>query len=152
TGGALPAAAGTSTATGGVAGQSGAMPQAAGDATAGGSPHGGDASAGQSGAAGEGGEAPLPPILATPVAHFKLDECDGPAIDAESSTTGARYGVGCAPGKLGNAAVFTADATADGPRRIELAEEPRFDFTQELTVAAWVKPEDGTQVRTIVAK
>src|SRR5258706_527288 len=41
---------------------------------------------------------------------------------------------------------------ADGARRVELAEEPRFDFSHELTVAAWVKPEASSVAGAIVGK
>lgn len=109
--------------------------------------------AGQSGSTGGGGvaESELPMLSVLPVARFKLDECEGPALDVMSDTTGVRTNVACAAGVQGSAAVFAAD-TAEGGRRIELADEPRFAFTHELTVAAWVKPSNGGPLRAIVSK
>jgi hypothetical protein len=85
---------------------------------------------------------------------LKLDECDGVARDTQAASLGTRFDVSCAEGRLGNAAVFPADVILDPQkaRRIELAEEPRFDFKHELTVAAWVKPQGETPHRAIVSK
>jgi hypothetical protein len=104
-------------------------------------------------AAGQGGEAPvLPPLTAVPVAHLKLDECDGPVVDSRSEETGVRHDADCVDGVLGKAAHFSAVTSENGPRRLELADSPRFAFTHELTVAAWVKPEPGPYIQAIVDK
>jgi hypothetical protein len=121
----------------------------AGSAQAGGA-QGGDA--GGTDAGGEGGEdGGLPALLAVPVAHLQLDECMGAdAADLEStSSPGARINVGCEKGLLGNAATFSLVPSS---QRVELAEAPRFDFTHELTVAAWVRPTQSSQVGAIVGK
>lgn len=119
-----------------------------GQTATGGRPSGedGDHTQENGGAAGERGAAKPPLLDALPIAHFKLDECDGPALDAQSDATGVREGVQCGPGVQGSAAVFP------GGGRIEFANEPRFDFTYELTVAAWVKPLPGGPTRSIVNK
>jgi hypothetical protein len=150
-GGAITSGAGAS-ATGGagagsVAGAGGAAGVTASAAGAGGQ---GDADT----AAGAGGQADtLPPLLtAVPVAHLSLDDCAGPVIDSASSETGVRFNVACTDGRAGKAASFSADVSDMGPRRIELTDEPRFWFTQQLTVAAWVRPEPGPLIQAIVAK
>ncbi len=101
-----------------------------------------------------GGAPPtIPELTAVPVAHLKLDECDGgPVLDTESDVTGARYEVGCDIGIVGRAASFPAEpATSETePRRIELADEPRFAFTHELTIAAWIKPEQGSGLQQAI--
>ncbi|HXK16657.1 MAG TPA: LamG domain-containing protein, partial [Polyangiaceae bacterium] len=105
--------------------------------------------------AGEAGQAGtlLPPSLtAVPIAHLALDECAGPASDSQSQAAGTRFNVGCTDGVAGKAASFSADVSDQGPRRIELADEPRFAFSHELTVAAWVRPEAGVGIQPIVAK
>jgi hypothetical protein len=96
-------------------------------------------------------ESELPLLTALPVARFKLDECEGPALDASSDATGLRVGVECTAGVQGSAALFPAPPAADAAR-IEFADEPRFAFTHELTVAAWVKPQAGGPLRSIVSK
>jgi hypothetical protein len=114
-------------------------------AQAGGAESGG---AGGADAGGEGGEPPE--LTAIPIAHYKLDDCTGDdVIDSQSSTLGKRIGAGCANGVLGMAANFDLGPSA---QLIELAEEPRFDFTHELTVAAWIKPRDVPAMGAIVGK
>lgn len=115
----------------------------------------GEAGSGGAGGAevgGEGGEGGEPAQLTVePVAHLKLDECEGSdAQDLKSTASpGTRINVGCAKGLIGNAATFSLVPSS---QRVELAEEPRFDFLHELTVAAWVKPAESSQVGAIVGK
>lgn len=147
---------------GGRADQGGQGPAPAGGES-GGESSGGEGGSGEGGAAragaaagGEGGMSAgelLPPELtALPVAHFKLDECEGAAIDERSTALGLRHGVDCVPGIDGMSAWFAAEALSE-PRRIEFADEPRFRFTHELTVAAWIKPEAApNRYRPIVSK
>jgi hypothetical protein len=151
---------GGTNAMGGVVGvTSGGKPsQTGGAATAAGTTPGGAAGDSQTsagadvgGAGGESGAGGEPPELtAVPVAHLKLDECTGAdAADVESSALGMRINVGCTDGVLGKAADFSLSPSG---QRVELAEAARFDFTHELTVAAWVKPAASSAVGAIVGK
>lgn len=154
-GGGTPGEAGAPSQPSDASGAGGVGPEDEGDAGGGGVP-----APGVAGAAGESGAGtmdPLPPELtALPIAHFRLDECDGPALDARSEALGTRYGLFCVPGvpgTEGKSAWFSAAPVLEEPRRVEVADEPRFAFTHELTVAAWVKPELGPNMfRPIVGK
>ncbi len=68
-----------------------------------------------------------------PVAYFPFETCTGGFYTGE----GAQGGVGCAGGAVGSAASF--DGSDD---RVELANQPAYNFTDALTVAAWIKPDD----------
>lgn len=164
--GGMPTTLGGTTTGGGTSTTGGTTPQAGTSATAGAggtltsagaAGEGGestlDSDTGVDSAAGQGGEAPtLPPLTAVPIAHLKLDECDGPVVDSQSEETGVRHDADCVAGVLGKAAHFSAVASDNGPRRLELADSTRFAFTHELTVAAWVKPEPGPYIQAIVDK
>jgi hypothetical protein len=141
---AVAVGAGGASSTSGVAGEGGARPTNSAEA---------GASSTDAGAGGQGGEAPiLPPLTAVPVVHLKLDDCTGAVVDTQSQDTGARYDVDCTDGVLGKAAHFSATPSDQGPRRLEFADAPRFAFSHELTVAAWVKPEPGPYLQAIVDK
>jgi hypothetical protein len=137
--------AGGTASNGGAAGEGGARPTNSAEA---------GASSLDAGAGGQGGEAPtLPPLTAVPVLRLELDDCTGPVVDEQSQDTGARYDVDCSDGVLGKAAHFSATPSDQGPRLLEFADAPRFAFSHELTVAAWVKPEaGGAYLQAIVDK
>lgn len=86
----------------------------------------------------------------TPIAHWKFDTCSGNVVPNEVGSWGAAnlaWGASCAPGVFGNAGVF--DGIDD---RAWIAYDSRLDFTYEMTVSAWVKPNDTTAPQTIVGK
>jgi hypothetical protein len=126
-----------------------------GGSTPGGSSDGGSSDGGSAdGGSNDGGSGDyLPPLTVLPISHLQLDECEGSvAVDLLSLDSGVRFGVPCADGILGKSAVFSADSSDEGSRRIELAEAPRFDFGHALTVAAWVKPQGSARHLPIVSK
>lgn len=70
--------------------------------------------------------------LPQPIAVFDFEDC----LNSSYLGPGAQGGVGCGPGRPGYGAVF-----GGGDDAIEICDEPRFHFTDKLTVAAWVKPD-----------
>jgi len=113
---------------------------------------GGNGPTDDGGAAGEGGAADLPPLTAVPVVRFKLEECGNESLDTSGTVHGQRYAITCGDGIDGKAASFSAEPSDDINRRIEIPDEPKLQFTHELTVAAWVFPQGVYYQGAIVSK
>lgn len=72
-----------------------------------------------------------------PAAWWKMDEtAPGPVVDSAGTNDGTNDGAAIgAPGKFGTA--YTFDGTDD---RVEIPDDPTTDFTQTMTLSAWVNP------------
>ncbi len=78
-----------------------------------------------------------------PVAYFPFETCAGGLYTGE----GAQNGVGCTTGAVGSAASF--DGSDD---RVELADQPAYNFTDAITLAAWIKADDVWGPHAVINK
>ncbi|WP_434041135.1 MULTISPECIES: LamG-like jellyroll fold domain-containing protein [Sorangium] len=98
-----------------------------------------------------GASAPLAAALPSPVGLWHLDEDCSSVVVTDDSATGAHgerhNGAGCGAGRVDRGATF--DGADD---RIEIPYHEAFNFTTQMTAAAWVKPSSTSGLRTIVNK
>jgi hypothetical protein len=88
-------------------------------------------------------------------------ECDAVAVDSTERHPGTAQGIQCVPdGPIGTAASFpaswipTGDASAhcNSAPCVDVPDAPDLHLQYAITVAAWVKPNPGDGIRTILGK